>query len=277
MTNSLSQQLDDERKMRVAAVQTLTIAENSNANLKKRLTAEEQARKSTDAALKGAERQAESQRKLTNEANEQLAASKEQLAALKKQLEEAKRLRDQAEKARVQAEEDKAKAEKERDEVEQHGYDVGVTEIEDALRAEVSAVCRAYYTQTWEEALNWAGIDVSSELRKLENIIFPHALQILNQKKAAPLVSQPAEEAQPQHPSSSSQQEQGREQETLKDSSSNKVIEAPQPRAASQDFDKQLALVNLPVEWALQEKKKENPPEAADKAPKSKLQIKLKP
>ena len=69
MTNSLSQQLDDERKRRVAAVQTLTIAENSNADLKKRLTAEEQARKSTDVALKGAERQVESQRKLANETN----------------------------------------------------------------------------------------------------------------------------------------------------------------------------------------------------------------
>ena len=41
MTNSLSHQLDDERKRRVAAVQTLTIAENSNADLKKKLTAEE--------------------------------------------------------------------------------------------------------------------------------------------------------------------------------------------------------------------------------------------
>ena len=41
-------------------MQTLTIAENSNANLKKKLTVKEQARKSADAALKGAERQAES-------------------------------------------------------------------------------------------------------------------------------------------------------------------------------------------------------------------------
>ena len=55
---------------------------NSNADLKKKLTAEEQARKSADAALKGAEKQAESQRKLTNEAKEQLAASKEQVAAV---------------------------------------------------------------------------------------------------------------------------------------------------------------------------------------------------
>ena len=60
MTNSCYQQLDEERKMRVAAVQTLAVAKNSNANLKKKLTAEEQARKSADSALDSAERQAES-------------------------------------------------------------------------------------------------------------------------------------------------------------------------------------------------------------------------
>ena len=84
MTNSLYQQLDDKRKRRIATVQTLTIAENRNIDLKNRLTAEEQAWKSTDAALEGAERQAESQRKLAHEASDQLAASKEQLAALNK-------------------------------------------------------------------------------------------------------------------------------------------------------------------------------------------------
>ena len=61
----------------------MTIAENSNADLKKRLATKEQARKSADVALNGTEKQAESQRKLTNEAKEQLAASKEQVAALK--------------------------------------------------------------------------------------------------------------------------------------------------------------------------------------------------
>ena len=129
-------------------MQTLAVAENSNTDLKKKLIAKEQTRKSTNSALKGAERQAESQRKLACEANDQLAASKEQLAALKKQLGEAQRLRDQAEKAKVEAKKAKAKAERERDEAEQHGYDVGVAETEDALRAEVPAVCRAYCTQT---------------------------------------------------------------------------------------------------------------------------------
>ena len=146
MTNSFYQQLDDERKMRAAAVQTLTITENSNTDLKKRLTAKEQAQKSADVALEGVERQVESQRKLACEASDQLDAFKEQLAALKKQLEEAQRLRDQVEKAKVEAEKAKAKAERERDEAEQYGYDIGVAEIEDALRAEVLVVCSAYYT-----------------------------------------------------------------------------------------------------------------------------------
>ena len=52
------------------AVQTSAIAENSNADLKKKLAVEEQARKNADSALEGAERQAESQRKLTREAND---------------------------------------------------------------------------------------------------------------------------------------------------------------------------------------------------------------
>ena len=58
--HSVAQQLDDERKRRVSAVQTLTIAENSNKDLKEKLKAEEQLKKSAEAALKGAETQAES-------------------------------------------------------------------------------------------------------------------------------------------------------------------------------------------------------------------------
>ena len=63
----------------------------------------------------------------------------------------------------------------------------------------------------------------------------------------------------------------------MKNSSSDKVAEALQLGATSQEFEKELALTILPVEGALNEKKKEIPPEAADKAPKSRLQIKLKP
>ena len=186
--HSVSQQLDDERKRRVIAVQTLTIAKNSNADLKQKLKEEEQARKSSESALKGVETQAESQRKLANEIKGQLVAAKEKMAALKQQLEEANKLKDLAEKAKLQAEEDKGKAKKERDEAEQHGYDVGVAETEDALRAEVPAVCRAYCAQTWEKALNQAGVETSSELRRPKRIIFRSTLQIPKQTEVAPLV-----------------------------------------------------------------------------------------
>ena len=164
----------------------------------------------------------------------------------------------------MQAEEDKAKVEKERDEAEQHGYDVGVAGTEDALRAEVPAVCCAYCTQTWEEALNRAGIEASSELRKPENIVFPPALQIFSQKEVAPPAPQPVKEVQSLHPPSIGQQEQAREQEILKGPSSDKVTEAPQPGAASQDFEKQLASVTLLAEGFLKDKEKEIPPEVAD-------------
>ena len=36
-----------------------------------------------------------------------------------------------------------------------------MSETEDALRAEVPVVCRAYCAQTWEKVLNRAGIDFS--------------------------------------------------------------------------------------------------------------------
>ena len=65
-------------------MQTLVVVENSNADLKKKLIAKEQARKSAKSALDSAERQAESLRKLAREANDQLAAAKEQLATLRK-------------------------------------------------------------------------------------------------------------------------------------------------------------------------------------------------
>ena len=196
---------------------------------------------------------------------------------MRKQLEEAQKLRDRAEKAKVEAEEAKVKAEREKDEAEQHDYDVGVAETEDSLMTKVPAVCRAYCAQTWEEALNWAGIDASFELRRPENIFFPPAIRVPNQKEAAPPVIPPAEDAQLQNPPPPSQQKRAKEAEIQKGTSSDKVAEALQPGAAFESFEKDLASTNLPVGGAFKEKDKKVPPEAVDKAPKSKLQIKLKP
>ena len=89
----------------------------------------------------------------------QLAASKGQIVTLKKKMEEAEKAREQAKKARDQAE--------------QEGYDIGMTETKETLRAEVSRVCRNYCLQVWNEALNQAKVEASSVFRKGKECILP--------------------------------------------------------------------------------------------------------
>ena len=62
-------------------------------------------------------------------------------------------------------------------EAEQRGYEVGIAETEEVLRAEVLAVCRIYCAKTWDEALNWAGVEASSKLRMPENVFYPEAIR----------------------------------------------------------------------------------------------------
>ena len=128
---------------------------------------------------------------------------------------------------------------------------------------------------TWEKVLNRAGIDVSFELRRPENIFFPPTIQVPKQKKAAPPVIPLAEDAQLQNPPPPSQQEQVEEFDIQKVTSSDKIAEVLQPGAASTSFEKDLASTILPMGGA--SKDKEVPPETTDKTSKSKLQIKLKP
>ena len=113
-----------------------------------------------------------------------------------------------------------------------------MAETEDAFRAKVPAVCRAYYAQTWEEALNQAGVEASSGLRKPESIIFPSALQIPKQAETAPLVPQPTAEAPSQPLPSAAQPDQDKEKEIQKGPLSGEVTKAPQPETAFQDFEK---------------------------------------
>ena len=80
---------------------------------------------------------------------------------------------EKAEKAKVLAEEARDEAVKAKDAAEQHGYDVGVAETEDSLRAEVLTMCRTYCALVWDEALNQARVEASSVLRKVESIYYP--------------------------------------------------------------------------------------------------------
>ena len=157
------------------------------------------------------------------------------------------------------------------------------TETEEALRAEVPAVCRTYCTQTWEEALNRAGIEASSKLRRPENIYFPPAIRASNlsstQGEVAFTIANLVEEVQPQDPLPPNQQEQTKEPKVSKETSSDKATKVSQDEAASQGFEQALASVTMPTEGAPKEKEKTIPTEAAkptSKTSKDKLQIKLK-
>ena len=221
----------------MSVVETLTIAENNNVELKKKLTEEEHARRSADSALEGAQRQAKDQRKCLRETTNQLTAAREQMAALKKQLEEAQRMKDQAEKSKAEAEKARAEAEKVRDEAEQKGYDLGVAETDEALRAEVPAVCCIYYAQTWDEALNQAGVEVSSELRKPENVFYPSTIRVLDlpsaQDEGASTVANPSKEARPQDLPLLSKQGPAKEPGSSQEVPSNKATVVPEVRVAS--------------------------------------------
>ena len=266
--------MDDERKRRTATVQSLTISKHNNADLKKKLTEEQNARHSADSTLEGAERQAEDQRKRLRETTNQLTVAREQMAALKKQLEEAQRLKDQAEKARIEAE-------KARDEAEQKGYDLGVAETEETLRAEVPAVCRIYCSQTWDEALNRAGVEASSELRKPENVFYPSTIRVSDlpsaQDGVASTVIGSNKEVQPQDLAIPGQQEPTKETGASQELPSAKVAIVPEAGVAFQGFQQDLASIILPAEGASKDKEGTTTSEADNLANKtSKLQIKLK-
>ena len=104
MLNACSDQLDDERKRRTTAVQTLSKFEQDLADAKKKLQVEEQARKSAESALEGYQKQAEDQGRLLREVSAELKKIQEQALVLKKHLEETQKLRKRAEKLKELAE-----------------------------------------------------------------------------------------------------------------------------------------------------------------------------
>ena len=68
-------------------------------------------------------------------------------------------------------------AEKANDQAEQDDYNVGGVETEEAFRAEVFEVCRNYCLQVWNKALNRAGVEAFSTLRRAESVYYPLAIR----------------------------------------------------------------------------------------------------
>ena len=67
---------------------------------------------------------------------------------------------------------------------------MGVVKTEEALRAEISGVCRTYYLQVWNNVLNLAGVEASSALGRVENVYYLPVIRtpdsLISQDDAAP-------------------------------------------------------------------------------------------
>ena len=121
-----------------------------------------------------------------------------------------------------------------------------VVETKEALTAEVSRVCRTYYLQVWNEALNQAGIKASSALKRAENIYYPPA--ICSSSSSDPKADTVSKEADDDKdnlvkvlPSSNSppkEAEQAKAAEKEKDITKRVVFEATKPLTVPKDLSK---------------------------------------
>jgi len=144
--------MKEEEGRSVVTVKALELAKKKSQDLNAKLVEVDRDKKRAETALDEVERQVKAQCKQVRQVEDKLSAARSQIKVLTKKLKEA----------------EKAK--------EQDRYNVGVVEIEEALRAEVSEVYRFYHLQVWNEALNQAGVESSSTLKRAENVYYPLAI-----------------------------------------------------------------------------------------------------
>ena len=198
-----------------------------------------------------------------------------------KHSEETQKLREQAEKSRQEAEKAKTEAEQATNEAEQKGYEVGIAKIEEALRAEVPMVCRVYCANTWDEALNRAGVEASSKLRRPENVFYPEAIRPSDipapRAENTPSIVNPHVEVLLPSLPPPGQSNPAKGDTAPPEASSDKTAVVSEARVASPGFQQDLASTVLPAKGATKDKEEVTTVEAdkpASQAPK--IQIKLK-
>ena len=147
--------MKEEEGRCTAAVKAFELAKKKSQELIAKLVEADQDKKSAEAALDVAERQAEAQRKQLRQAEDNLSATRSQIKILTKKLEEDEKAKEQAE---------------------QEGYEVDVVETKEALKVEVAEVCRFYCLRVWNEALKQAEVKASSAFRRVENVYYPQAI-----------------------------------------------------------------------------------------------------
>ena len=132
------------------------MANHKKMQLAEKLKAAESAQKSVEAGLKSAEAQAEDQRKEPYTIQLNLAAEKAAVLDLKSKLQKAEEALKVAQEAAIET----------------SAYERGVLETEARLTAEVTTVCREYCVETYNQALDRAGIPADSNLRRANQVYY---------------------------------------------------------------------------------------------------------
>ena len=98
-------------------------------------------------------------------------------------------------------------------------------------------VCHIYCAQTWDEALNRAGVEASSELRRPENVFYPEAIRTSappsSQAEDTPLTINPNEEVLPPSLPPLGQPEPTKENNAILEASLDKTATAFEAEVAS--------------------------------------------
>ena len=148
-----------ETQSRHDVEKALGVANHKKTQLAEMLKAIERTQKSAEAGLKNAEAQAEDQRKELYTTQLNLATEQTVVLDLKDKLQKAEEALKVAQEATTA--------------VETSAYERGVLEMEARLTAEVTAVCREYCAETYNQALDQVGIPQDSDLRRVDQVYYP--------------------------------------------------------------------------------------------------------
>ena len=142
-------------------------------------------------------------------------------------------------------------------------------------------VCRIYCAKTWDETLNRAGVEASSELRRPENVFYPEAIRPLapptHQAEATPSNVNPNMEVFSPSLPPLGQPEPAKGNIAPPEASSDKTAAASEAEVASQSFQQDLASTVLLAGGATKDKEEVTTSKAdkpVSQAPK--IQFKLK-
>ncbi|XP_075640333.1 uncharacterized protein LOC142612094 [Castanea sativa] len=160
-----------EQEIRMETEKSLGIALAENEKLTSEVAELRREKNGVESNLKTMKTQIEGQRKLLHEKDDELSRAQRERSDLEKEL--------------ALMKEEASSFHRSLQAAKQTSYEEGVANTEEQLTEAFAALCREYCQKVWGEALNVAGVPLSSDLRKSENVWLPLEIQEIEEAPAA--------------------------------------------------------------------------------------------